>query len=274
MALLGNVERVAVIGAQGDEGRCRPVQQRRQRIDILGHAAFADQHLHAFFQLFACLGKAGAFMAVADAAGGIGVELVTADQRAMAVDMIARERDQLVEHSIVMGKDAGEVHEFRQTDDRRVVAQGNEVIGGQPRAGGFKLGCGNTTRQLYPKVEGKLLRRIEEVTQALRAEHVGDFVRVADRGGGAVRQDATFKLVGRDQGAFNMQMRVDEAGDDHLVAGVDFTHAAIVVIGADDAVAADRDVAAINLAGRDIEKAPALQHQIGGRAAERLVNTP
>ena len=54
--------------------------------------------------------------------------------------------------------------------------------------------------------------RVEEVADAFRAEHVGDLVRIADRGGDAARQDAAVEFVRRDQRGFDVQMRVDEAG--------------------------------------------------------------
>jgi len=43
---------------------------------------------------------------------------------------------------------------------------------------------------------------------------------------------------------------------------------------ADDPVAADRDVALVERSGRDVEDAPALDHQIGARAPERLIDPP
>ncbi len=50
MALLGDVERVAVVGAEGDERRGAVVQQRRQRAHVLARAAVADQHLNALLE--------------------------------------------------------------------------------------------------------------------------------------------------------------------------------------------------------------------------------
>ena len=55
---------------------------------------------------------------------------------------------------------------------------------------------------------------------------------------------------------------------------VDRAHAAIGVVGADDPVAADRDVARLEPAGRDIENARALDHQVGRLAPERLIDPP
>ena len=60
-----------------------------------------------------------------------------------------------------------------------------------------------------------------------------------------------------------MQMRVDEAGNDDLARDVDLARAAIVAMRSDDPVAADRDVALDQFAAREIEDAPALEHEIG-----------
>ena len=57
---------------------------------------------------------------------------------------------------------------------------------------------------------------VEEVADASGAEHIGDFVRVADRGGHAMAQHATVKLRRRDKRRFHMQMGVDEARHDDL----------------------------------------------------------
>ena len=69
------------------------------------------------------------------------------------------------------------------------------------------------------------------------AEHVGDLVRIADRGRDAVGEHAAVEFERRDQRGFDMQMRVDEAGDDDLAGDVDLARAAIVAMRADDAVA-------------------------------------
>ena len=55
-------------------------------------------------------------------------------------------------------------------------------------------------------------------------------------------------------------------------AGVDLPAAAVAVVGADDPVAADRDVAFVQRAGRDIQNASAFDHEVGGLAPERLID--
>ena len=62
-----------------------------------------------------------------------------------------------------------------------------------------------------------------------------------------------------------MAVRVDEAGDDDAAADVDLPRAPVIAAHADDAVAAEGDVAFDEFAGDEIEDAPALEDEIGGR---------
>jgi hypothetical protein len=57
-------------------------------------------------------------MAVAHAAGEIGVELAAAHQRAVPVDMDAVEGDQLVEDIRVLGEQPREVHQLGEAITR------------------------------------------------------------------------------------------------------------------------------------------------------------
>ena len=75
---------------------------------------------------------------------------------------------------------------------------------------------------------------------------------IADRGRGAARQYRALELERRHQAALDVHMRVDKAGHGDLAATVDLAHAAVGVVGADDPVAADRDVALVQLAGRHV----------------------
>src|SRR5690606_5399832 len=97
-------------------------------------------------------------------------------------------------------------------------------------------------------------------------------VRIADRRGGAARQHGALELERRDQAALDVDVGVDEAGHGDAAAPIDLAHAAVLLVRADDPVATDRDVALVQLAGRDVEEATALDHQIGGAAPARLID--
>ena len=155
-----------------------------------------------------------------------------------------------------------------------MIAELQQIVGGEPRARRLEFGRRHARRQLHAQIHRQPLGRVEEIAQARRAHHVGDFVRIADRGGGAAGEGAAVELARRHQRRFDMEMRINEARHADRVAAVDFDRAAILFVRADDAVTADRDVAPRDLAGDDIEEARALDHQIGGIAAQRLIDAP
>ena len=74
MAFLGDVERVAVIGAEGDERGSVGVEHFGQRIEVFRRRPFADQDGHALGELFPRLGGAGRLVVGADLRSEIAVE--------------------------------------------------------------------------------------------------------------------------------------------------------------------------------------------------------
>ena len=132
-------------------------------------------------------------------------------------------------------------------------------------AGTQELSC---TRSVMRSARGSF----EEVADAREPQHVRDLMRVADRRGGAVRQDAALELGGRHQAALDVDVGVDEAGRGDPAAGVDLPPAPVGLIGADDPVAADRDVALVQGAGRDVQDASALDHEVSRLPSQRLID--
>ena len=63
MALVLDVERIAVVGAEADARRRGEREERRERVEILGDAAFADPHRDAIAQLLLSLAELGALVA-------------------------------------------------------------------------------------------------------------------------------------------------------------------------------------------------------------------
>ena len=100
VALLGDVERVAVVGAQAAHARRMLVEDLGERVQVLGHRALADQHGEALLQLLAAVLGDGRLVVGADARGEIAVEVVAAHQRRVAVDVAVLEGDELVEHVV------------------------------------------------------------------------------------------------------------------------------------------------------------------------------
>ena len=122
----------------------------------------------------------------ADAGAQIAVEPVAAEQRAVPVDRPGLERGELGEAGRVAREQAGEIHEFGEAEHLRVVGERQEIADLEPRAGGLEMGRRHAARKLHAQVHRRRHRAVEEIAQARLAEHVGDLVRIADRGGDAV----------------------------------------------------------------------------------------
>ena len=86
-------------------------------------------------------------------------------------------------------------------------------------------------------------------------------MRIADRRRHAVGSTQRSNSSGVSSERFDVAMGVDESRDDDFAADVDLARAAVFAHRADDAVAADRDVALDEFAADEIEDPAALQHQ-------------
>lgn len=67
MTLFGDVERIAVVGAEGQIGRQALGQDRHQGVQVLGDRTFAHENMHALADLFEGFFGGGRFMLGADA---------------------------------------------------------------------------------------------------------------------------------------------------------------------------------------------------------------
>ncbi len=270
VTLLGDVKRVAVVGAEREERRGLDREEGAQRREILRHRALADQHGHALADLLQRFVGAGRLVVGADAGGKIAVEVASAQQRRMAVNVAIGEALELRDAARVGGKHPGDVHELGEPKNLRVIAIAQKVGGLDPRARGLELGCRNAARELHAQVHDHALGRGEEIVERGGAEDVRHLVRVADRRRHAARQHAALELERRDERGFDMQMRVDEARDGNAPAAVDLARAVIFAVGADDGVAADRDIGRHERTGDEVEQAHALDDEVGRRRAAAL----
>ncbi len=272
MAFLGDIERIAVVGAQAHEARRVGVEELGERVQVLGDRALADEDGETLLQLLAPVRGDRGLVVGADAGGKIAVQVVAADERGVAVDMPVLEGDQLVEHVRIGGQHAGEIHELGEADHLRVRPHRQEIGGAQRRPRGFERRRRHTGRELDAQVHHGLLGRIEEIADARDAKHVGDLVRIADRRGDALGQHAAIELGRRDQRGFDVQMRVDKAGHREEAAAIDLATPGIGLVGADDAVARDGDIGGGDAAIDDVEQPDVLDDQVGGLGAVSLRN--
>ncbi len=270
MAVLADVQGVPVVGAEAEIGRRDVGQDGGERFEVFRDGAFADQDAHPLAELFQRLLGCRRLMFGADAGGDIGVEVAARELRAVAVDMAALEKRELGDAAGVAVDDAGIVHEFGETDAGGMAHDAPEVAGMDGGARGFHMGRGHAGGQLHADVHQRVAARLLKVSDAGQADDIGDLMRVADRGGDAARGDAAVEFEGRDEGAFDVEMRVDEAGDEDEAGDVDDLAPFVGVADADDGVARDRHVAVDHRAGHHVEDLTAAQEEIGGRVAPAL----
>ena len=267
-----DVQRVAVIGAEGQIGRVALGQDRDQRLQVLGDRPFADQHAQPLAQLFQCLICRRGLMLGADAGADIAVQVFATQKRRVAVDMAAPECAQLGQAAFVLEQNAGKIHELCQTDDTRMVHQRGKVRRRKMGPGGFHMGGRHAGRQLHADIHHGFGRGVQKVPDTVQTADIGNLVRVTDRGGDTARADAAVEFKGRDQRGFDMQMRVDEARHQQLAGAVDHLPPLIVSEHTHDGIAADRHIGVHQIAGDQVKHAPAAQHQIGGGHAPPLIN--
>ena len=270
MAFLKNIEGVAVIGAEGDEGRIALGDDRGERMQVFRHRPLPDQRMHALRQFLQRLFGARRLMVGADAGGKIAVEVKPAQQRRVSVYVAALEQREFCQHIGRARQHAGKIHEFGEADDPLVLHQRREVGRLQPRAAGFKMRRRHAARQVDAQVHDGLAGAGQKILYAGKSKHIGDFMRIANRRGDAIGQHQPVKLMRRHQRGFDMQMRVDETRRNDFAVRINFTKAGIVAMRADNAVAANGDIGLRQRAGHKIEQPPAFQHQIRRRRAAPL----
>ena len=194
MALLRDVERIAIVGAKGDERRVSLGDDGAERVQVLAHGAFADQQLHALGELLFRLGKVGDLVVGAHAGAQIAIEGGAAQERAVPIDRPRLERCELGEARWVARENAGKVHEFRQPQHFGMIGERQKIIDLEASARGLERRRRNAARQLHAQVHRRQHRGVEEVTHASEPKDVGDFVRVADRRRDAMGEHAAIEF--------------------------------------------------------------------------------
>ena len=199
MAFLRDIERVAIVSTQRHERGSVLVHQPLQRLQILGNGALADQHAHALGKLFAGLARVRRLMVGADAGGEVAVQIEPGEKRRMPVDMSALEGRELGDDGIVRRQNAREIHELGKADHLGMVDERQQISDFQPRARGLERGRRHAGGKLHPEVHHQRFGAGQEIADALRPQHVGDLVRIADGGGDPVRQHAAVEFVRGDE---------------------------------------------------------------------------
>ena len=123
-------------------------------------------------------------------------------------------------------------------------------------------GGGHAARQHEAHVERQVLGGLQHILDTVGAHDVGDLVRVGDNGRGAVRKNGLGKFLGAHERAFEVDMRVDEAGQHELAAHVDLDLTLVVAAHAGDQPLGYRDVAAAELVAEHIYIGRVLEHEV------------
>ena len=80
------------------------------------------------------------------------------------------------------------VHDFGEARDIRPGHQFADLVGLEIGAGDFEPGRSrHAGRRLHDEAQRQIARRLDRVADAVEAEHIGEFVRVPEDRGGALR---------------------------------------------------------------------------------------
>jgi hypothetical protein len=188
------------------------VEQRPKFAEILGRRSLADEDLLPEGQLFEGLLQLETFMVGLDAGRNIGFEVRPAQAWGVSVDALAVFLGDVdFPHDVgIAVDDTGEIHHFREVDERGVGAEFLDGFRSQRGAGRFEIGRGHAGWDAEMDFAGCLRRQFLHVADALRAEHVGDFVRVGNRGHRAVDHRDAGELGRGEHGTLDVHMGVDE----------------------------------------------------------------
>ncbi len=270
--MLGDVERVAVVGAKTEVRRVPFGQDRCQGVQVLADRPLADQHPHPLAQFLERLVGGCRLVFRPDARADVAVQVIAPQQRRVAVDMATGKGLEFRKTARILEQHAGEIHELGQPDDARMIHQRNQIGGLQPGTRRFHMRRGDAGRQLHADVHHRARTRFEEIVYAFQPADIRNLVRIADRRRHTARADAAVELIGRDKRAFDVEVRVDEPRHKDLAGAVDDPPSVVAAEHADDGVPANRDIRLDQLSRHEVEHAAALQHEVGGHDAPALVD--
>ena len=155
--VVGDVLRLAVVGAERDPRRPVLGEQRQQRVQVARRGRLADQQPHPGAQPLATLLERGGLVVGADAGGSVGVQRLPRTPGAWP--STCRASAELRELVLVAGDDAGEVHHLGQAEHAPPPQQRLEVAGRERAARRLEARRGHARRGHEVDVERELRRR-------------------------------------------------------------------------------------------------------------------
>ena len=189
-----------------------------QSLKILGGTTFTDENLHAEADLLQSTRYGEALVIGGDAHPHIALQVVAGHRRCMAVDrlVVSLGCGNLTHHLGVFIDDARVVHHLREVVDVGRGHQFLDVIGVEGKARGLKGRGRHTTRGTEEELERHLFAVFDHIADTFLAEHVGNFVRVADGGHRAMTDRQTRKFGRHQHGTLHMHMGINKARHDIL----------------------------------------------------------
>ena len=262
MPVGGDVLRVAVVGAERDPARAELARERDQRVQVACAGRLADEEPHAGPQPLAALLDRRRLVVGADAGRGVGLKRGPADSGCVTVGALGAVQRELRELRRIAGDHSREVHHLGQPDHPPPPQEALQIALGQRAAGRLELRRRHARRRREAHVERHPLGCVEQPVDAVGAQHVCDLVRVGDDGRRPERQHEPGELARQEAGGLEVDVRVDEAGDDVPPGRVDAL-VAVVAPEAGDPAVDHGHVALEPLAGEDREHPPARDDEIG-----------
>jgi hypothetical protein len=114
---VGDVLRVAVVGAERDAPRPVLLDERQERAQVASHRGLADEEPHPRAQSLAALLDRERLVVRVDAGCRVGLKLGAEDARRVPVDVFRTLEAELLELGRRAGDDAGKVHHLRESED-------------------------------------------------------------------------------------------------------------------------------------------------------------
>ena len=183
-----------------------------------------------------------------------------------------REQRNFFEDIPVAGEKSGDVHHLAETAGKRLGDIAANLFRVEHRAGSFKRSGRHAGADLHAQIHAHASCRVEKIVDCARTGDVREFMRIADGGRDAARQNATLVLERSHHARFDMHVRVDESRNGEESRAIDLVFPLIPCTDPGDSVAADGDILPSDLAGGQIKHRDVFQHHGCGVFSLRLLD--
>ena len=211
----------AVVGRKAAAaGAGRVLQQHRGQIgQVVAARALTQHHIHAARQLVERLLGNRRLVVGDNTCRGIGVEVLTGNERRVAVNLLGRRLVGSIDASTGLGvghKDARQVHHFAQTKNvARMLGKKRLHISSRNNGTGLLVGQrGHARRHHVLDGDGCAAAVLNHKAQAVETGNIGNLVTVGNGGGSTARRGHASILGGTDVRRLDMQMPVNKTGSE------------------------------------------------------------